>query len=150
MVTNTQHAPKSKQRIAAEKMSKVQNLSRALQSGRLKMELRTVPEAIHAARSVYSQIKAEGLEAKDFHVKIAYLTPDLSALFTRSYMLGEEAAAQADLLGQGMCCIMVGIGFALRDWERGNWAVGYRPFLNTPLVTAAFEQWLKEIAIINA
>jgi hypothetical protein len=131
-------------------MSKVQNLSRALQSGRLKMDLRTVPEAIHAARSLYSQIKSEGIEAKDCHVHVAYLTPDLSALFTRPYVPGEEAAIQAELSAQGMCCIMVGTAFALRDWERGNWVVGYRPFLSTPLVERAFEQWLEAMATTNA
>jgi len=145
----TESAP-SPQKLRAQGMSKVQNLSRALQSGRLKMDLRTVPEAIHAARSLYSQIKAAGIEAKDCHVKIAYLTPDLSSLFTHSYVPGEEASIQAELSGQGMCCIMVGTAFALRDLEKGNWVVGYRPFLNTELVKRAFEQWLEEMAILNA
>ncbi len=130
-------------------IGKVEKLHRALQSGRVKMDLRTVQEAVHAARSLYSRIKDEGIEAKDYHVKIAYMTPDLSMLSTRSYLPGEDALIQAELSAPGMCCIMVGTAFALRDWETKNWFVGYRPFLSTPLVDRAFDQWLAEVAILN-
>jgi hypothetical protein len=140
----------SPQKMRAAGMSKVQNLHRALQSGRLKMELRTVPEAIHAARSLYTRIISEGVDTKDCHVRIAYLTPDLSSLSTRSYTPGEESKIQAELSAQGMCCIMVGTTFALRDWEKKNWVVGCRPFLDTPLVEGAFKNWLEEMAAINA
>lgn len=134
--------PKSRQKLAAESMSKVQNLHRALQSGLLKSELRTVSEAIHAARGLYQQITAAGLSAKDFKVHVAYMGPDLSALYTQPFEPGKEATIQAELSGQGRCCIMVGLTFGLRDWERGNWIVGVRPFLRTPLVDMAFDQWM--------
>jgi hypothetical protein len=141
---------KSPQKLAEESMSKVQKLNRAMQSGRLKMELRTVPEAIHSARALYKQIESAGLQHKDFSVHIAYMTPDLSALFTHQYVLGEEAKIQAELSGPGMCCILVGLGFAMRDWDRKNWVVGVRPFLDTPLVHMAFNQWLEEMLITNS
>ncbi len=142
----TQSAP-SPQKLRAEGMSKVQNLNRALQSGRLKMDLRTVSEAIHAARGIHSQIKDAGIEAKDFHVKIAYLTPDLSSLFTHSYIPGEDKAIHETLSQQ--CCIMVGTCFAIRDWEKKNWVVGKRPFLATQLVDRAFDQWMDSVKILN-
>jgi hypothetical protein len=135
---------KSRQKLAADGMSKVQRLHRALQSGPLKSELRTVSESIHAARGLFKQIEQTGMERKDFAVHIAYMTPDLSALFTRSYVPGEEAKIQAELSGPGTCCIPVGLTFGLRDMERGNWVVGARPFLRTPLVTMAFAGWLKQ------
>ncbi len=56
--------PKSRQKLAAESMSKVQNLHRALQSVLLKSELRTVSEAIHAARGLYQQITAAGCQLR--------------------------------------------------------------------------------------
>jgi hypothetical protein len=149
MMTRTQTEPKSRQKLAAENMSKVQRLHRALQSGPLKSELRTVSESIHAARGLFKQIESAGLEHKDFAVHIAYMTPDLSALFTRPYVPGEEAAIQAELSGQGTCCIMVGLTFGLRDLERENWIVGARPFLRTPLVMMAFAQWMQETFIEN-
>jgi hypothetical protein len=148
-MVRTQPAPvtESRQKVAAQNMSRVQKLNRALQSGRLKMDLRTVSEAIHAARGIHSQIKDEGIEAKDYHVKIAFLTPDLSMLSTHSYVPGEDAEIQAALSGQ--CCIMVGTCFAIRDWEKKNWVVGYRPFLSTQLVDRAFANWMDSVAILN-
>ena len=141
--------PASRQKIAAEKMSPVQQLHRRLQSGPLKSELRTVSESIFAARVLYKQIEAAGIPAKDFWVHIAYTAPDLSALSTRPFAPGEEAAIQGELSGPGSCCIMVGLAFGIRDWERGNWVLGARPFLETPLVRTAFKQWLQEMLLIN-
>src|SRR5580704_15760288 len=135
------HEVKSRQKIAAENMSRVQRLHRALQSGPLKSELRTVSESLHAARGLYRQIEAADMEPKDFKVHIAYMTPDLSALFTQPFEPGQEAAIQAELSGPGRCCIMVGLVFGLRDADRKNWVVGARPFLDTTLVTIAFKQW---------
>lgn len=123
-------------------MSKVQRLHRALQSGPVKSELRTLSEAIHAARALCKQIEAEGIAPKDFVVHIAYLTPDLSSLFTHRFSAGQEAATQAELSGE--CCIMAGLTFSLRDRERGNWIVAARPFLKTPLVETAFKNWVSE------
>jgi hypothetical protein len=147
MIAKARDGQKSQQKLAAENMSDVQRLHRALLSGRLKMELRTVSESIHAARALYTQIKAH-LEPKDFHVHIAYMTPDLSMLSTHPFVPGEEATIQAEL--SGMCCIMVGLAFALRDWTNKNWIVGARPFLDTPLVHLAFKHWLQEMFITNA
>jgi hypothetical protein len=140
---------KSRQKLAAENMSKVQLLNRALQSGPLKSELRTVSEAIHAARALYKQIEGAGIAPKDFHVHIAYLTPDLSVLSTQPFEIGYEPLIQTSLSGT-TCSIMVGILFLIRDWERKNWAVGARAFLDTPLVRKAIENWVKEMRAINA
>lgn len=139
----------SRQQVAADKMTKVQRLHRALQSGPLKSELRTVSESIHAARALYKQIEVAGIVPKDFAVNIAYVTPDLSALFTVPFVPGQEAAIQAELSGPGTCSIMVGLTFGLRDLEAGNWIVGVRPFLKTPLVELAFENWLRDTFISN-
>ncbi len=142
---------KSRQRLAAERMTEVQRLHQSLTSGRpAKSELRTVSEAIHAARGLYKQIEVGGVASKDFWVHIAYMTPDLSSLFTQPFTPGQEAAIQAELSGPEMCCIVVGLVFGLRDWERKNWVLGARPFLSTPLVHTAFEQWLQEMYAINA
>jgi hypothetical protein len=147
MVAKTQDAP-SRQKLAAQNMSKVQRLHRALQSGPLKSELRTIPESIHAARALYKQIEAAGVAAKDFHVHIAYLTPDLSVLSTQAFELGHEPQIQTALSGP-TCAIVVGVLFAIRDWERKNWVVGARPFLETPLVRKAIDSWMQEMLSLN-
>ncbi|PWU08172.1 MAG: hypothetical protein C5B47_05120, partial [Verrucomicrobia bacterium] len=92
----------SRQKLAAENMTRVGKIVRALQSGQLKSELRTVQESIHLARGLYTQIESQGFKHNnDFAVHIAYLTPDLSMLFTRKFEPGEKEAAQiqADLSG---------------------------------------------------
>jgi hypothetical protein len=149
MMTRTQAEPKSRQKLAAENMSKVQKLHRALQSGPLKSELRTVSETIHAASALYKQIEIAGMSPKDFKVNIAYVTPDLSALFTHPFVLGQEATIQAALSGQGTCCIMVGLLFGLRDNVEKNWIVGARPFLRTPLVEMAFANYMQQMFLEN-
>jgi hypothetical protein len=148
-MTRTQHIEptKSRQKVAEEKMSKVQRLHRQLSSGPLKSDLRTVSESIHAARALYFQIEGAGIPAKDFAVHVAYMTPDLSALYTAQFTLGQEAKIQAELSGQ--CCIVVGLAFGLRDWERGNWVLGSRPFLRTPLVELAFTHWMQQTFVDN-
>jgi hypothetical protein len=147
MTPRVSEAPISRQKRAAENMSKVQRLHRALQSGPIKSELRTLSEAIHAARALYKQIQAAGIEPKDFAVHIAYLTPDLSTLFAHPFIAGQEAVVQAELSGE--CCIMAGLTFGLRDHEHGNWIVAARPFLKTPLVEMALDNWLKETVVAN-
>ncbi len=148
MFAKAQDVPKSRQKLAAEGMSKVQRLSRALQSGALKSELRTASESIHAARALYKQIEAAGIAPKDFHVHIAYLTPDLSVLSTQPFEPGYEALIQAALSGS-TCAINVGLVFSIRDWERENTVAGARPFLDTPLVRKAFEAWIQEMLALN-
>jgi hypothetical protein len=138
---------KSYQKETAESMSKVQMLHRRLASGPLKSELRTVSESIHAARALYIQIEIAGISAKDFSVHIAYMTPDLSALYTSRFAPGQEGKIQAELSSQ--CCIVVGLTFGLRDWERENWILGSRPFLRTPLVEMAFAQWMQQTLMEN-
>jgi hypothetical protein len=135
--------PKSRQKLAAENMTRVQKLTRVLQCGQLKSELRTVQEAIHMARGLYTQIESEGLKPQndEFAVHIAYMTPDLSMLFTRRFKPGKDEAAQiqADLASK--CCIMVGLIFGMKDPDHDNeWLIGARPFLNTPLVVMALQQ----------
>lgn len=136
----------SRQKLAAENMTRVQKIHRALQSGRLKSELRTVQEAVHAARALTMQIEAEGLKLnEDFFVHIAYLTPDLSMLFTRRYIPGQESTIHSELAGPGSCCIMAGLVFGIRDNERGgDFLIGARPFLETPLVLTALRQRMEE------
>ena len=141
--TQAKEIQPSRQQVAADKMTKVQRLHRALQSGPLKSELRTAFESIHAARALYEQIERAGIAADDYNVHVAYVTPDLSALFTVPFMPGQEAAIQAELSGPGRCAIIVGLTFSLRDWDAGNWSVGVRPFLKTPLVEMAFENLVK-------
>ncbi|MFL6305450.1 MAG: hypothetical protein ACJ72H_18120, partial [Candidatus Sulfotelmatobacter sp.] len=105
---------------------------RSLQSGQLKSELRTMQEAIHLARSAAMQI-GNALKASPFtddadyaafkkaaygehyNVAIAYMTPDLSMLFTRRYEPGKEAVIQGELSSPGQCCIPVGLLFGIRD-----------------------------------
>ncbi|HZR58465.1 MAG TPA: hypothetical protein VFA74_16450 [Terriglobales bacterium] len=156
MMVKTQHREeKSRQKLAAEKMTPVQNLVRSLQSGQLKSELRTVQESIHAARALAMQIESVstnyGLSkkyAEDFHVSIAYMTPDLSTLYTWPYEPGKEAEIQQRLSGPGTCCIPVGLVFGVRDRKQGGgWLSGARPFLNTPLVRLALQQRLEENTI---
>lgn len=136
---------KSRQKVANEKMSKVQQLHRALQSGQLKRELRTVAESIHAARALYRQIQLAKIE--DFHVHVAYLTPDLTTLITQEFLPGKESEAQAELSKQ--CGTMVGLTFTIRDSEKGNTVVGARLFLSTPLIIQAFTQWIKDMETMN-
>jgi hypothetical protein len=148
MMAQTQHKEvKSRQRLANANMSKVQQLSRALQSGQLKRELRTIPESIHGARALYRQIELEGIAPKDFHVRIAFLTPDLSTLSTHAFKPGLEDAAQTELSAQ--CGIMVGLVFAIRDLAKENWSVGYRVFLSTPLIIQAFENYLSDMFVLT-
>jgi hypothetical protein len=141
MPTTQPNEGKSRQRLAAENMTRAQRLHRAILSGALKSELRTAQDAIHAARALALQISAEGFALNDnFFVHIAYLTPDLSMLFTRRYVKDKEAEIYAELAGPGSCSIMAGLFFGIIDPERnGEWVVGARQFLNTPLVTTAFK-----------
>jgi hypothetical protein len=89
--------------------------------------------------------------AKDFSVVIAYMTPDLSMLFTRRYEHGKESEIQADLSGPGKCCIMAGLIFGIRDHDHGgDWLIGGKPFLHTPLVISALKQRMEsEVIGIN-
>ena len=122
----TQTELRSRQKIAADNMTPVAKFVRALQSGQLKSELRTVQEVIHAASALYKQIEAGALR-KTSRSQTAYLTPDLSMLFTRKYVPGKESEIQAELSGQ--CCIWAGLVFGIRDpGHGGDWLMGARPF----------------------
>jgi hypothetical protein len=150
-MVHTHEAPKkSRQRIAAEGMSKVQKLHRAIQSGQLKPELRTASEAVLAARMVQTQIEKSGIYdgSEDFHVRIAYLTPDLAALGTLPFTPGKEAEISASLSEH--CTYMVGIVFALWDDEHKNWIVGARQFVSTERVNRLFDNWLTTMFLSNA
>lgn len=161
MKTQGQQLPESRQKIAAAKMTPAQRICRALQSGPVKSELRTVQEAIHLARAFNTQAKsamdaakAEGAtldHAEDFGVSIAYMTPDLSVLHTLKFEVGQEAVIQAELSGgSGRCCIMVGLVFDVRDHAKGGgWLHGARPFLTTPLVLMALRQRMEESSPIR-
>ena len=153
MMAHARTETKSRQKLAAEKMTPMQRLARALQSGQLKSELRTMSEAIHMARALAMQIGntlktpeySENFKnpsyAEHYHVAIAYMTPDLSMLFTWPYEPGKEAEIQERLTGTGKCCIPVGLVFGIRDPKQGGgWLSGARPFLNTPLVIMALKQ----------
>jgi len=149
------HVKESRQKIAADKMTGAEKLARALQSGLMKGDLRTLQEAIHMARALamqipitaknYKGLKLSDKYGEDFHVAIAYFTPDLSAIFTHPYEPGKEAEIQEQLSGPGKCCIPIGLIFGIRDHERGaRWWSGARPFLNTPLVIMALKQRVEE------
>lgn len=146
---------RSRQKIAADKMTPAQRICRALQSGAVRSELRTVQEAIHLARALSSQAKSamgavEGMNhAEDFIVHLAYMTPDLSVLHTLKFEVGQEAAIQAELSGgSGKCCIMVGLIFGMRDTAQGGgWRIGARPFLTTPLVLMALKQTMENSSL---
>jgi len=159
-MVRAQTGTKSRQKLAAEKMTPVQRLARALQSGQLKSELRTMPEAIHMAHALAMQIGnalkmpeyanefKKPTYAEHYHVAIAYMTPDLSMLSTWPYEPGKEAEIQQQLSGPGKCCIPVGLFFGIRDPKQGaGWLSGARPFLNTPLVIMALKQRLEENTI---
>ena len=154
-MTAKAHEEKSRQKLAAENMTAAQKIHRALQSGPIKTELRTVQESIHIARALSAKARVEmdvkGLShEKDFSVHIAYMTPDLSFLSTRRYEAGKEAAIYSDLAGPGKCCIVVGLVFGIRDREHGgDWLLGARPFLNTPLVLMALKQRIEENGLEN-
>src|SRR4051812_13178806 len=96
---------KRREKLAAGKVTPAQNRMRSWPSRQLKSELRTMQEAIHLARSAAMQI-GNALKASPFtddadyaaskkaaygehyNVAIAYMTPDLSMLFTRRYEPG--------------------------------------------------------------
>lgn len=150
MMVSARTETKSRQQKAADNMTRVKKVVRALGSGQLKSELRTVQEAIHLARGLFMNIESHGFKAdkEEFAVHIAYMTPDLSMLFTRKFEPGDKAAAkiQADLSGQ--CCIMVGLLFGIRDPDHDDDAwIGARPFLSTPLVLMALKQRVESDSI---
>ena len=153
---------KSRQKLAAENMTDAQKLARALQSGRLKSELRTVSEAIHAARALTIQIgttlHSPGFSkhfknakyGENYHVSIAWMTPDLSMLMTEPYTPGKDAEIQQKLSGPGSCCIPVGLIFGILDPQHDNsWLAGARPFLVTDLVVMALKQRLEDQSSIG-
>jgi hypothetical protein len=136
----TESAP-SPHQLRADGMTRVQKISRALRSGAIKSELRTAREAIWMAKGLDQQIQAAGVDAKDRHVYIAYMTPDLSVLSTLPFIEGNEPSILKTLTAPGACCIMVGLVYAMRDREReGQWLFAPKPFLATPNVVAALNQ----------
>jgi hypothetical protein len=137
----------SRQKATAEKMSRAAKVQMRFSSGPRMNELRTVQEAILLANSLDRQLKdamrSEGLKPEDSSVIIAYMTPDLSMLFTEPYVSGKEREIQAKLAEQ--CCIMVGLIFGVRDREEKDpdtWILGAKPFLSTKLVLTALSERL--------
>ena len=151
MVT-TREEKKSRQRIASEKMTDAQRVQHKLRSGPIKSELRTVPETLLLTKAFFLQAK-EAIEAypslnaeNGFALVIAYLTPDLSAIFTKSYKPGKETEIAQEL--SSMCCIPAGLIFGIRDPEHnGDWLIGDKPFLATPLVISALRQRIESDVI---
>lgn len=153
---------KSPQQKAADSMSAAQKLARALSSGILKSNLRTVQEAIYIARALWTQAPVTAknyrtvngqplqLSEGDFEVAIAYMTPDLTTLNTWPYDPKREGEILDELLGPGKCTIPVGLIFAILDHERGTRQQGARPFLNAEIVKFALEQRLKQEFDSNA
>jgi hypothetical protein len=143
-------AEPSKQQRAADNMTVVQKVHRALASGQFKSELLTIQQALYAVRAFNIQatslIARAGLDPeKDFSVALCYMTPDLTTLHTHPYQRGREAAIQAELSGPGNCIITVGVIFGIRDPEhKDNWLFGSRAFLDTPLVRMALKQRIEE------
>jgi hypothetical protein len=137
---------KSRQKATAENMTEAQKVQHQLQSGPVKSELRTVQDAIQTAAAFNRQAKeamqSKGLNhEKDFSLVLAYLTPDLSSLFTRKFVPGQEADIYKDLASG--CSIMAGLIFGIRDHKHnGDWLLGLKPFLVTPLVTSALRERL--------
>jgi hypothetical protein len=143
MMPQAQEAPKepSRQKIAAEKMTKIENISRAMRSGMIKSELRTAQESIWMAKATDQQMQTAGVDPKDRRVYIAYMTPDLTVLSTLRFVEGQETALYSTLTAPGTCCIFVGLIFAMRDHEHnGDWLFAHKPFLLTPNVTLALKQ----------
>ncbi|HEY6769385.1 MAG TPA: hypothetical protein VI386_31970 [Candidatus Sulfotelmatobacter sp.] len=146
---------KSRQKATAENMTQAQRVQHQLHSGPVKSELRTVQEAIQIASAFNRQAKEamkdrKKLEhARDFSLVLAYLTPDLSALFTAKFVPGEETKLYKEL--SSGCCIMAGLIFGIRDPEHKNdWLLGVKPFLTTPLVLSALKQRIdSEVIGIN-
>jgi hypothetical protein len=143
---------KSRQKATAESMTEAQRVEHQLQSGRVKSELRTVPETIQIASAFYRQAREamkarKGLDTENgFALVIAYLTPDLSTLFTRKYVPGEEGHIYRELSTE--CCTPVGLIFGIRDPQHDNqWLIGAKPFLTTPLVLEALKQRIQSDVI---
>lgn len=153
METARRQPAKSRQKIAAEAMTKTEQVYRQLRSGPIPNELRTVQEAIFLASAFTRQAKeamlAKGLNPDTLVVVIAYMTPDLSVLHTRKFVPGAEKHLQNELAAE--CCIMAGLIFGIRDPDHNNeWLVGEKPFLNTPLVRSALSQRIEsEVLGIN-
>jgi hypothetical protein len=144
MVPQGRNETRSRQKIAAENMTPAAKVHQQLQSGPIKSELKTVHEAIFLASAFNRQAKEamelKGLDhSKNFGLVICYLTPDLSMLFTKRFVPGEESRIEREMAGQ--CCIMAGLIFGICDLEhRGDWLFGMRPFLVTPLVLQALRE----------
>lgn len=148
---------KSRQRLAAENMTQAEKVQHRLQSGPVKSELRTVPEAIHIASAFHRQAKEAMKDHKKldhatgFRLVIAYMTPDLSTLFTIKFEPGREAEIAKELTAKDTCALPVGLIFGIQDYEHsGDWLIGAKPFLTTPLVLSALNQRIdSEVIGIN-
>jgi hypothetical protein len=133
---------KSRQKIAAENMSKEQRVHRQLQSGPLKRELRNAKETVWTAAGFYRQAReamtAQGLTFGEdtFAMVVCYLSPDLTTLWTLKYIPGEEQKLNEEL--NQSCGVIIGLMFGVLEPGHG-WLMGVRPFLDTPLVLEAFK-----------
>jgi len=139
--------PQSRQKIAAENMSAVQKIHRALRSGPPSNELRTAAESVTSARVLFREIQnsmlAKGLQPEqgDWAVHVAYVSTDLSLTFTQQYVPGSEPDLLKHLTDQPV--ILIGLIFAMRDKDaQGALVVGVKPFLDTKQTSA----WLREKA----
>jgi hypothetical protein len=140
---------KSRQRLAAENMTQAEKVQHQLQSGPVRSELRTIQEAIHIA-SAFNRQAREAMKAHkkldhetDFALVIAYMTPDLSTLFTTRFVSGRGAEIAKELSAKDTCALPVGLIFGIQDPEHNReWLFGVKPFLTTPLVISALKQRL--------
>jgi hypothetical protein len=150
MVRTQERTETNRQKEAAAAMSPLKQMQRALSSGALKSEFRTIHEAINAARLMSAQIvaMAKRYDVKfksekygdNFHVAVAFLTPDLTTLNTWPYTPGQETETYKAISGQnGICVALI---FEIADAKEK--LMGARPFLITPLVMSALKERMKE------
>jgi len=121
---------------AADELTEVQRIQRALTNGRPPAgELKTPNAAISAAKILYKELEARmkfaGLEPKqgDWGVSIGWVSTDLSLMgYSPLYSPGGEDDILKAIEGH----IPIGLVFAMRDKEaadpKSRTAVGARPF----------------------
>jgi hypothetical protein len=142
-------------RKTVQSMTTAERVQRRFSAGRPMNELKTAQEALWMAQGLKQQLrdalKEEGLNPEDCEVHIAALTPDLGMLLTYRFTEGDaEKMRELHAKMTGVCSIMVGLIFAVRDHdpkrikEFGGAAMimGAKPFLNTKVVVDALSHRL--------
>jgi hypothetical protein len=132
-------------------MTKAQVIHRNFAAGRPPAsELRTPAEVIGLAkillRELQSAMRGAKLEPEDCGVRIAFMSTDLSMIYTRKLVLGDaEKRLRDDLTTQPV--IMVGFFFGIVDRKAdpdGNHVlVGVKPLLQTKNVLEAIKERLE-------